>query len=66
MQQEQELSEEEIQEKKHKAEAAEERLKGNSAYKARRFEEALEHYNKAFELNDEDISSVTNRQGDSC
>jgi len=31
------------------------------AYRARKFDEAIAHYNRAFELNDEDISFLTNR-----
>jgi tetratricopeptide (TPR) repeat protein len=34
---------------------------GNAAYKARNFDEAIEHYNKALELQDDDISFLTNR-----
>lgn len=30
-------------------------------YKAKRFEEAIAHYNRAWELYDEDISFITNR-----
>ena len=35
---------------------------GNAAYKAKRFEEALTHYSKAIELDDTDISFLTNRR----
>jgi tetratricopeptide (TPR) repeat protein len=31
------------------------------AYKAKRFEEAIQHYNRALELYDKDISFLTNR-----
>lgn len=44
-----------------KAEAIKEKEKGNEAYKAKRFEEAISHYNRALELYDEDISFLTNR-----
>ena len=54
-------SAEEIEAKQTKERAADEKAKGNVAYKARRFDDAIEHYNKAYELNDEDISSVTNK-----
>ena len=44
-----------------KKQAYEEKDKGNSAYKAKKFDEAIEHYNKALELFDEDVSFMTNR-----
>lgn len=44
-----------------KAEALREKEKGNEAYKAKRFDEAIAHYNKALELYDGDISFLTNR-----
>eukprot|EP00741_Cyanophora_paradoxa_P008293 tig00001286_g8022.t1 len=44
-----------------KKEALEEKEKGNAAYKARRFEEALAHYSKAIELDDAEMSFLTNR-----
>lgn len=34
---------------------------GNAAYKKRDFETAVQHYNKAIELYDRDISFITNR-----
>jgi stress-induced-phosphoprotein 1 len=34
---------------------------GNAAYKKKEFEKAIEHYSKAMELDDEDISYLTNR-----
>ncbi|KAK9807977.1 hypothetical protein WJX73_009842 [Symbiochloris irregularis] len=52
---------EEIEARQQKERAAEEKTKGNAAYKARRFEEAIGHYDKAYDLNDTDISSITNR-----
>mmetsp|Transcript_2032 Transcript_2032/g.3172 ORF Transcript_2032/g.3172 Transcript_2032/m.3172 type:complete len:580 (+) Transcript_2032:75-1814(+) len=44
-----------------KAEAQKAKEAGNEAYKARRFPEAIAHYNQALELYDEDISFLTNR-----
>ena len=44
-----------------KAEALAEKEKGNAAYKRKAFEEALQHYGRALELYDEDISFLTNR-----
>eukprot|EP00891_Asterochloris_glomerata_P001858 jgi/Astpho2/1858/Aster-00383 len=42
------------------AEAQREKEAGNAAYKQRQFEEALRHYDRALELNDKDISFLTN------
>ncbi|KAJ2883894.1 Hsp90 cochaperone, partial [Coemansia asiatica] len=44
-----------------KAQAAEAKNLGNSAYKARKFEEALEHYSKAIELDGSDITFWNNK-----
>ncbi len=44
-----------------KAEAQKAKLEGNAAYSARRFDEAITHYNRALELDDSDISFLTNR-----
>uniref|UniRef100_A0A7S0RRP4 STI1 domain-containing protein n=1 Tax=Chlamydomonas leiostraca TaxID=1034604 RepID=A0A7S0RRP4_9CHLO len=44
-----------------KAAALKEKEAGNEAYKAKRFDEAITHYNKALELYDGDISFLTNR-----
>jgi len=44
-----------------KAGAQREKEAGNAAYKAKRFEEALGHYSRATELDDTDISFLTNR-----
>lgn len=41
--------------------AMKEKELGNAAYKAKDFETAIAHYNKAIELYDEDISFITNR-----
>jgi len=35
--------------------------KGNTAYKNKKFEEAIEHYTKSYELNDKNITALTNR-----
>ena len=43
------------------AEAQSEKEAGNAAYKQRQFEEALRHYDRALELNDKDISFLTNK-----
>lgn len=57
-------SEEQL-ERKAKLQRKEEALKakelGNAAYKAKNFDEAISHYDKAYELFDEDISFLTNR-----
>ncbi|KAJ7003888.1 hsp70-Hsp90 organizing protein 3-like [Populus alba x Populus x berolinensis] len=47
--------------KERKAQAAKEKELGNAAYKKKEFEKAIEHYTKATELDDEDISYLTNR-----
>ncbi|KAH9607156.1 hypothetical protein KSS87_005081 [Heliosperma pusillum] len=44
-----------------KAEAKKEKELGNAAYKKKDFETAIGHYSKAIELDDEDISYLTNR-----
>lgn len=44
-----------------KAEAQKAKERGNAAYKARKFEEAIKHYDAAIELDDSDISFLTNR-----
>lgn len=46
---------------KRKRQALEEKEAGNAAYKKKDFEAAIEHYNKAIELFDQDISFLTNR-----
>jgi stress-induced-phosphoprotein 1 len=52
---------EEKEAKERKAQAAKEKELGNAAYKKKEFEKAIEHYTKATELDDEDISYLTNR-----
>jgi stress-induced-phosphoprotein 1 len=44
-----------------KAEAVKEKNAGNAAYKKKDFDVAIQHYTKAIELDDEDISYITNR-----
>lgn len=52
---------EEKQKQRRKEDAQKEKEQGNAAYKTRNFDEAISHYDKAFELYDEDISFLTNR-----
>ena len=59
--QEEELDEEEMDRVQKKAEAQKEKEAGNAAYKARKFDDAVQHYDKAIELDDSDISLLTNR-----
>lgn len=56
------MDEEEQEQLKMKAEAQKEKEAGNAAYKARQFEKAVQHYDRAIELDDSDISFLTNRQ----
>jgi stress-induced-phosphoprotein 1 len=56
-----ELTEEERQKKERKEKALKEKGEGNVAYKKKDFGRAVEHYTKAMELDDEDISYLTNR-----
>lgn len=44
-----------------KEQALKEKDLGNAAYKAKNFDVAITHYDKAYELYDEDISFLTNR-----
>jgi len=50
-------------EKQAKTEAEELKGKGNVSYKARRFEEAIDLYQKAWELYPKDVSFFTNMSG---
>lgn len=56
-----EVNEEEKEIKERKAKAQKEKEAGNASYKKKDFETAIQHYSKAIELDDEDISFVTNR-----
>lgn len=56
-----ETSSEEKEMKARKSEALKEKELGNQTYKKKQFQEAIEHYTKALELDDEDISYLTNR-----
>jgi stress-induced-phosphoprotein 1 len=55
-----EKSEEELK----KEEAGKEKELGNAAYKKREFEKALEHYDKAWELDPTNASILTNKAGE--
>ncbi|CAN6252531.1 unnamed protein product [Urochloa humidicola] len=55
------LTDEEKERKEKKAAAQKEKEAGNAAYKKKDFETAIQHYTKALELDDEDISYLTNR-----
>jgi stress-induced-phosphoprotein 1 len=55
------IPDEEKEKKARKAEALKEKELGNQTYKKKQFQEAIEHYTKALELDDEDISFLTNR-----
>ncbi|PKA64180.1 Heat shock protein STI [Apostasia shenzhenica] len=56
-----EIAEEEKEAKQRKVEAQKEKDAGNAAYKKKNFEKAIHHYTRALELDDEDISFLTNR-----
>lgn len=55
------IPDEEKEKKARKAEAQKEKELGNAAYKKKDFEVAIQHYSKAMDLDDEDISFLTNR-----
>lgn len=55
------VSEEEKEAKESKAQALKEKELGNAAYKKKDFDTAIQHYTKAMELDDEDISYIMNR-----
>uniref|UniRef100_A0A1D1YTQ5 Heat shock protein STI n=1 Tax=Anthurium amnicola TaxID=1678845 RepID=A0A1D1YTQ5_9ARAE len=55
------VTDEEKEAKQRKAEAQKEKEAGNAAYKKKDFETAIQHYTKALEHDDEDISFLTNR-----
>ncbi|GAB2300890.1 Hsp70-Hsp90 organizing protein 2 [Dionaea muscipula] len=56
-----EVTDEDKEAKSRKAEAQREKEAGNAAYKKKDFDTAIGHYTKAIELDDEDISFLTNR-----
>ncbi|TKY55413.1 Hsp70-Hsp90 organizing protein 1 [Spatholobus suberectus] len=56
-----ELTEEEKEVRDRKGRAQKEKEAGNAAYKKKDFEMAIRHYTTALELDDEDISYLTNR-----
>lgn len=56
-----EITEEEKEKKEKKEKALKEKETGNAAYKKKDFEAAIQHYTKAMEIDDEDISYITNR-----
>ena len=47
--------------KQAKQKALQEKQLGNAAYKAKRFDEAIKHYDAAIALDDTDISFLSNR-----
>ncbi|KAK3158587.1 hypothetical protein QOZ80_2AG0139090 [Eleusine coracana subsp. coracana] len=55
------VTDDEKERKERKAAAQKEKEAGNAAYKKKDFETAIQHYSKAMELGDEDISYLTNR-----
>lgn len=55
------VPEEEKEAKKRKAGALKEKEAGNAAYKKKDFDSAIQHYTKAMEIDDEDISYLLNR-----
>ncbi|KAE8725335.1 Hsp70-Hsp90 organizing protein 1 [Hibiscus syriacus] len=55
------ISEEEKEKNEKKAKALKEKETGNAAYKKKDFETAIQHYTSAMEIDDEDISYITNR-----
>ncbi len=59
--QEEELDDDEKDRMQKRAEAQKEKEAGNAAYKARKFQDAVQHYDRAIELDDSDISLLTNR-----
>ena len=60
------VDEEQAKLRQQKADAQKEKEAGNAAYKARKFGEAIQHYDRAIELDASDISFLTNRRGLPC
>ncbi|KAG2262298.1 hypothetical protein Bca4012_013063 [Brassica carinata] len=58
---EEKLEPEVAEEKERKEKALREKEMGNAAYKKKDFETAIKHYSTAMEIDDEDISYITNR-----
>lgn len=58
---EEEVGDEEKEKKERKEKALKAKEEGNAAYKKKEFEKAIEHYSKAIELDDSDVSFLTNR-----
>ncbi|MQL81309.1 hypothetical protein Taro_013769 [Colocasia esculenta] len=56
-----EVADEEKEVEQRKAEAQKEKEAGNAAYKKKDFDTAIQHYTRALELDDDDISFLTNR-----
>ncbi|KAB2001796.1 hypothetical protein ES319_D11G019700v1 [Gossypium barbadense] len=56
-----EITEEEKEKKERKEKALKEKEAGNAAYKKKDFETAIKHYTTAMELDEGDISYITNR-----
>ncbi|KAJ0265761.1 Hsp70-Hsp90 organizing protein 2 [Hirschfeldia incana] len=56
-----EVVSEEREKKERKEKALKEKEMGNAAYKKKDFETAIKHYSAAMEIDDEDISFITNR-----
>ncbi|MGF2531668.1 tetratricopeptide repeat protein, partial [Ralstonia pseudosolanacearum] len=55
------VPDEEKEVRERKVQAQKEKDLGNAAYKKQEFEKAIDHYSKAIELDDGDISFITNR-----
>ena len=58
-----EYTPEELEEQKKKEQSKNEKEFGNQCYKSKKFDDALEHYAKAWELSQDDITVLTNKAG---